>query len=362
MTIGFLLLSIFICFFAFLANKLKESEGIRIALAAFLSFALSGPITFTPDMHGYESWISNGGGRDFFFNFLLGNLDAKYQYYEFIHYIYIGITSIAFAFFISRFKCNPVLIILMFISLLYTHYATQIRFFAAYSLFSVSMYFWLVERKKYLGIVFYALALINHISILFMAPVLIYFKMGNRQVVKKTIVFTTAFSITLLMLFNFQFIPWEDLRFSEYLQIFGDGGKSSFFGGVFYLLPLIIIFMAVYWGEKWFIKKQPSLIQDIKFNLLFNLSFYPVVFIPLSFFVQILAQRFITTALLFQLIFVFYAANKMARKSKRIARLVGILLYIFIFTYQYFASEIILDNSYLSDTALEIFQSNVWIY
>jgi hypothetical protein len=136
-------------------------------------------------------------------------------------------------------------------------------------------------------------------------------------------------------------------------------GTSSFLGGVYIFFPCILIAVINYFILKALIKNSPEIENDLKFQFLYKMSFFPYIFLGLAFFIQILGHRFIFSSLLFQFLVLLYVTHFNVALRPRF--IIYCLFYsVFFFLYIYIIPSFQSENFLWSET-IKIFNSNSFI-
>jgi len=119
----------------------------------------------------------------------------------------------------------------------------------------------------------------------------------------------------------------------------------------------------IYFKNKKLIKSSSEIIKsDIKYQFLYKLSFYSVLFIPIGLFVQIFVHRYILASLVIWVSFIFYSLKYEESLLKRI-RSISIFLSLVIVSFLY----IYILPTYLFGTSgmelpLVLFMSNSTLF
>lgn len=337
-----ILLSIFGLFLSKISYLAFKNNVIGFILTFAFIYILSGFVTYTPDWEGYETWIKYDSGRDLFFNYLVNKISPNG--YKLIHLIFTGIYSLFLIYFISRFSKETLLIVLLYLPIIYLFYTTQIRFFMGYYAMCLALYFWFVNNNKKIATIFAVFAFASHISLLIFIPLLYFFKFKINTLHKKVIWFLVIFTVSFYSIINlFQLVFPQGSRFIGYFL--STQHDSSILGGLFSFIPAIIGIYLIYRYSIKKIKHCEDLSSDKNFQFLYRLSIIPVIFVGLALNRQIIGQRFIIPALLFQLLLIFYIARHYNTKKENF-NLAGLtLIYsLFYVTYVYILSPIVIGT------------------
>lgn len=278
---------------------------IPAVLSLVTVIALSGFVTYTPDMEGYVYWIENDRGRDFFFERLVGFYKSiGYANYTFIHLTFITLTSILLVHLVNKFKVNTLYVILLFLPIIYIYYTTQIRFFLGFYSMCCAIYYFTHGHYKKM-IVFGVFAMLAHISLLLFIPFFLFIRVRYKRMNRLVLyvgVSTVLVSYIASSLINF---IGQD-RFLGYLD---EDSLSTFMGALFKFLPALINLCVIYILMQKRIKEVPATVNDKNFMLLYKLSVVPYSLLGLACVFQIVGSRFIVPAFLFQIILLIYLSK-----------------------------------------------------
>ena len=197
--------------------------------------------------------------------------------------------------------------------------------------------------------------ILSHYSLVLFIPLyFLYHIKGN--------FFKKIFSITLIIFVGYTFLtsvlfPFlGNIRFISYLK--GDL-VSTYLGGLFNFLPFIPLYILINEYYHIRIKLDKTLQEDKVFNFLYKMSIFPIIFIGLSFTVQVLGHRMMITGLLFPILLFFYKFNKIRSASNKIKfGIVFIFLYLVFFLHLNYSTALFLDNWESVDEMLKIIESN----
>jgi len=339
-----------------ITSKYKETKLIGFVLAFIFVYIISGFVTYTPDWLGYATLLYKRYYREPFY-MLVQIVTLKYGYgFKQIQLLFTGLYTLFLIILISKFNKNPFLIVTLFIPIIYLFYATQIRFFLGYYSVCLSLYYFFISKKRVLALLLLIFGLINHYSLFIIFIFLFFFKYNVRGLFKKVIYVTIAlFIVFSISNYLYNFILSTNYWFSVY---FSKSERSSILGGVFSFMPSILSLILINGYARKMMNRIPSLFQDKKFVLLYRLSIVPYVILGIAIYVQVIGQRFIIPALLFQLLLVFYIARHYNTKKQNF-NLIGLTLfyYILYFTFVYILSPIVVGND-ITQKVLLMLNSN----
>lgn len=328
------------------------ASGISIYI---LIIIFSGLVGYTPDWDGYLYWYENDSGRDIFFTaasrfFLQMNLD-----YSYLHLAFVSLHGFFLAYLGGKMlgKYSGIMLF-MYISVVYLFYTTQIRFVLAY--FSACLGFFLLShgRKILQSAILFIFAIINHISIIAIAPIFLLLSFENkspRKFIFRTVVGGAFFYA--FIAFVFPFYGGE----SYLINYFSSGAAiSTAFGGIAtfspYLLSSILIF-------KLFPKVPPIRRVSISYGVAkwsSRMAIGSMIYFPVSIYYQIVGHRFIALALIFHLTaWIYIAISRVPFFFSRVLLIASVWFWFAFFAY--FGPAMFGLNSYIEKT-LNILESN----
>ena len=191
---------------------------------------------------------------------------------------------------ISRFTKNVFFILLFYLLLDNVHFVNQIRYYLAFPFFLFGIFF-LLEKKKHIpAVIFFCLALISHIgTVVLLASIPLFYIVSGKR-----------FHYWILGLSGFVFVITFFIFNSgigEVLKHFGaylaKDNLSSFFGGLFNAIPYILLMVFFYIETIRMQRIDPHIQEKKYFKFLYKLSFFPVIFLPASFLIQIIGHRYV---------------------------------------------------------------------
>jgi hypothetical protein len=342
-----LALSIFFQFYlSFIFQLIEELKLYKkiifiFSLLAFYVFFYG--ITDTADWGMYASLFNYEEiETDFLFRYLSLLTFALGYSFEDLFKLHILIYGYFFVKFISRFTQNILLVLGFYVFIAYVPLANQIRYYLALSLFLNGLYlFYFGARKK--SYLYFIFSVLSHSSmVVLFAFLLIEKKIAFADYVKKCII------LSLIIFFGFKFITTIGLfeilgKFKTYAV--ADELVSSFMGGVFNELPFIIILASLYFWIQNIIIKTPHILEDKVFVFLYKLTFFSIIFIPISFTIQVLGHRYVQAFFIVWLCLFVYVLNYIKSKETNIKYFVILSVYmIWLVYYSYFFSEIVLNS------------------
>jgi hypothetical protein len=292
-------LLIFFTFFS-LIFQFVENNKINVYLIFIFSLSLfyffTYGVTDTADWEGYiYKFDDTEASTDIIFRYLTLLAVLLGYSFEVIYQFHLMFFGFLFAFFISRFTKNIFLVLIFYLVISYVPLVNQIRYYLALSFFFNSMYFMFCSKRRTLSIVLLIFSVLSHSSmfILCLFPILSHLSTGSNYL-KRCIYASIGFFFVV-----FSFITLGISNFlNHYDQYFGKEMTSSVLGGIFNVLPHLIFLIFLYLNNEKAVEKYPDLLEDTKYKFLYRLSFFTVIFIPASLYIQVLAHRYVHALLI----------------------------------------------------------------
>lgn len=327
-----------------MAAKLKICKQVFNLFLLFVVFLLSFYfVEWTVDRYNYETMLTNIDVYDTDFIFkIIAILSVKYSYsYDQVYHFHIIIEAFLFALFSNKITNKPFIPLLFFILLNFVNIANQLRFFVGLGIFFYSMT--LYDKNKIVYYLLGVLACMNHLTMVIMFLIMPFrniickIKFRNYLVISFVIVLVVPFIKLLLPSFLMDFVRYLDDKY-----------KSSILGGIFNLLPTIFFVFTIMKTHSYLLIRY-EILKDCNYKLLYSLSVFSFVFIPLSVFFQLFSQRFVFT---FILIWVAYLFNYYPKSNKKLK---VCMMGIFTILWFYLSPLIFLGYSYYWDNLLVMF-------
>lgn len=328
-------------YFQFFKSPVAKLFVAIISLFIFY-LALLG-VKETADSNAYIFFFENQEVKtDFMFRFLsnfFANIGLDYFYLYQFHVLLFGIL---FAFFVSRFTNNIFLILIFYLLLLYVPLANQIRYYLGFGFFLNAIYFFYLTKKKFTSYLFIIISILSHSSIILLYGFILLNKFSTKENFLERCFYLSA--IVFVLVFSLNTIGLNSYL-GSYNDYFNIEVISSLSGGLYNIFPYIILLLLLHYRYKNSIKKYDQFNNDICFQLLYKLSFYPLIFIPASLYIQILAHRFVHASLIIWLC--FYCYSLIYEKSFKVYfnHVISICFVMTcLFYYTYFFSEIFFNE------------------
>jgi hypothetical protein len=355
----FLLYAILSSFFEFF-KKFELVKLISLAFGSGLFFLITFGVSDNSDWEIYESFFEGyRESTDFLFSFISNQIaDLGYDY-SIVYKIHILLMSFGFIYFSSRKSYSAVFIVLSSYLLIHlVPISNQIRYYLAFSFFLITIYNFLVLKNKKISIIFLILSLLSHAGIILLYGFLYFFYfVDEKKYIQKVAFYSVITGGIFFFLFFLGFV--FSTQFAAY---FSDLMLSSFFGGIFNNLLWIIWMLYLIGIHKKNIQiNETILIKDAYYNFIYKLSFFPFIFIIVSFIIQIFAHRYIASFLIVWVCYVLYSLSLESDSKKRFNSLLTFFLMILTTVfYIYFLPEFLIDTSG-TEAVMKILKSNSFI-
>ena len=311
-------------------NTIKNYASFYFCI--FFIILFSGFVTYTPDLVIYEYWLNNNLGRDIFFN-LISNIVNFYSLeYRGLHLIYITLSAFLLSFVVGISGLNRVLIVILWISLEYLAFTTQIRFFFSYFLSILAIYIFEVKKRRLISFFLFSLALLNHLSIV-LVPFMYFLFITLESSFIKNITRVFVFFIALSFVYLFYAQPIVDILLQSYIT--NQKNISSLAGGIYSAFGSILCIGFVYYIGNWCAIKIAIKNGDQILQFLYRLAVMPVIILIPGLFIKVINDRFLDTSILFFLMFVFYS-NRYLTKGKSFVWFMTIIILLINFWTRYF--------------------------
>lgn len=355
---GFIFLALFTLLIILITNISKmvfRNNFVDYVFTLVFLFIIAGLVTYTPDWWGYEFWISEGKGRDLFFNFFITHLLPPGQGYQFVHITFNIVYAIMLVYLVSRFTDHIFLVCVLYLLTIYILYTTQIRFFMGYFSLFIGIYLWQVQKKHFWAIVMILFALANHSSLLLFLALLPLFITDVDKLLFRAVQILLIVSVVFFVFRTIiSLIPQEYYLMLYFLET---DHHSSFLGGLFTFLPTILTMLALHFYSMHKAGEYPELLNDINFQYLYRFTVLPIIFFGIATERQVLGHRFILPSILFQLLLIMYISYYNTPRQNATLRWIVIVLVPFFVFYTYFLSAILVESE-LSKTVMQTIESN----
>ncbi len=341
-----LLLFLIITFLFQISNRDSVNKFIQIVIVLSIFFLFSLEIKMSADWDAYVLLFENKEAKvDPIFRYLSTIFKGFGYKFEQLYQFHIIIISLIFINFVRKVNNNIFFVFGAYIILYFVPITNQIRYYLAFALFLNACYYLYVDKKIKLSIILFILSILSHsaISLLFLFLIL------NKA--SKKIGYVKLLMISSISLFVFSFflqtIGIVDML-NKYGTYFSNEGTGSLLGGLFNIFPYITLLIVLYNNNKSIIKRKPYLIKDSIYILLYRLSMYSIVFIPISLYFQILSHRYVLPFTVVWLCLYLYPYQK-SKNQVKVLQQMWLVFFVFfvLFFYNYFLSEFIFGEKSL---------------
>lgn len=336
---------IFLVSFSFtFLNKTKTSIRVGNILGFFFFCVILLPVEYNADWDIYQILFDNPQiSFDITFSFLAKFFKTYNLSYRYLYITHVLLISLLFSLYSYSIKVtNGFFILLTYIILMYISLTNQIRYYLAFPLFLISTYYLIIAKDKIKFFITLLLAISSHIVIVLMIPFYFLFFKVKIKYFSKLVFAISIFS--LLVAFSFENVI--NLSFRENLNSYlTEDRRSSFLGGLFNLIPIIFYYIVINIRHKKLIKNYPEITNDLNYVYLYKLSVYPFIFLLLSIYLQIFANRFIQPMIIVWLFYFFYT-TEYTQKNKLNNSFLIFLFIIVNFAWSLLLSPLILGSDF----------------
>jgi len=197
--------------------------------------------------------------------------------FEFFYQSFYVLMMLIWGILINKLSKKRILLLLFSFPLIYIFMVNQIRYYFAFPVFLLGLYYFVFDNKKIAGGILFLLSFLSHSSIflLFAIVPLYYIDIRKKIGVLQFFIFL-LFIFLLLMFFNYGvrfFSVFNIKSFSGYLST-----SMNFSGFLFLLLPGLTYISTIYLLNKSF-SRYHFLYEDKLLNFLFKTSLFPFMLI-----------------------------------------------------------------------------------
>ena len=347
------------CFELFQDYSIIKTSSLLLGSIVF--YILLYNVTYNSDWEMYEAiFRGETESNDFLFNFISQSFSDRGYDYVSVYKLHIFLMGVGFIYFASRNNYSNVFgVISTYLLFQIIPVSNQIRYYVAFPFFLIAIYNLIVSKNRVVFFVFGILSIISHSAILLMYPfIYIYYFTSNETYIRKLIFYS------LILASFFYFISFVGFIFSFHFgSYFEEDFLSSFSGGLFNNFIWVFWFYFIYSINKRLMQTNSSLIEsDVKYQFLYKLSLYSIIFLPVSIFLQILSSRYIQASIIIWLLFYYYSLNYEESLKKRLISISMFVVLISVtFFYMYFLPTLLLGVS-TSEAFFELFLSNTFFF
>ena len=316
-------------------NNCTTAKIISLFMGSFVFYLLLYNVTYNSDWDNYETmYYFFERPNDFLFNYIAGIFSSKGLEYSFVYKFHILLMGTSFVYFASRFSyLNVFAVISIYLLYQIIPLSNQIRYYVAFSFFLIAVYNLIVSKKMGLFYIFAILSILSHLAILLMYPfIYFYYKYKGKQYYKCLVSYSIVLAIFLYALSSVIFTNL--FHFGEY---FDERLLSSLRGGIFsFLIWLLWLLLILKTNERLVVSTSNSIEIDIKYQFLYKLSIYPIIFIPTSLVIQIIGHRTILASIIVWVTYVLYSLTYESSLNNRLRSMTIFLCLVWLtFYYQY---------------------------
>lgn len=352
-----LLVTILLFYFFEIFRKNKIIKVVSPIFSILLFYLLLYNVTYNSDWDGYQFFYEGASSGDILFDFLSPIFNNHGYEYRNLYQFYIILMGISFTYFASRFSLNNTfVIIIIYLVFMIVPLSNQISYYVAFALFLISTYQLIVLKNKIAFIVFCFISVISHNGIIPLYLFIAFFYLIKEKRILNVSIWSSIALLGLTLLL-FLLVP---TFFGRFIGYFEENRRSSILGGLYSNLIWIIWIFLIYKRHKNLKKLYPEqLTVDVKYNYLYKLSLFPIMFIPIGFLLKIISSRYILAIIIVLLAYAFYSL-KYTNKIKTRANLISSILVMVVITYLYIyiLPFYIHESSETYLKTLEILQSN----
>ena len=303
-TIGFL--SILVLIYFFLGSKRSKLINlISIILGALVFYLFLFNVTYNTDWDNYESiFYGTSSVNDFMFSYLSNLFYLNKLDYSKLYQLHILLMGFGFIYFASRFNFSAIFcIISIYVMFQIIPLSNQIRYFVAFSFFLIAAYNFIIAKNYIVFSVFAIISLLSHSGILSMYLFIYFFyTISSEKFPQRMAIFSVFAAIILYTLARVNF------NFSSNLDEYLRNDVSSLLGGVYNILIWVFWVLFIYFKHNKLNKLCGNIIEvDSKYQFLYKLSMYSIIFIPIGLIIQVFLQRYVFASIIIWLSYVFYS-------------------------------------------------------
>lgn len=295
----------------------------------------------------------------YFFSFVSSIFNALGYGFVSVYRFHIILIACGLILFVTKFQRSYIFpCIFIYLVFQIVPLSNQIRYYVAFFLFLNAIANLIVLRKIPSFYIYSILAISSHLGILLMYPFL-YFYYNIKKYERTILLAGVGLAGVFLLLWAVgSSLPFGFRRFEYYLS---SDSFSSIKGGVFNVFIWCLWICYVWSIDQKIHRAHINTKEDSKYNVLYKLSFYSVIFVPTGLFIQILAHRYIIASLIIGLCFCFYSLQYERDRWQRLRRVSLIaLLFLVTFLYQYILpySILTLKDTISENVATRLLKSN----
>lgn len=324
---------------------------ILILLSLFLTIG----ITYNSDWNMYYYLFKLEHFKtDFMFTLLTKIFKGFGLTYEELFIFHIISIIFLFFFLITRFTRNYVYVFLIYFLLDYVHFTNQIRYYIGFPIMIMGLYYLLHKKNYILGICLATLSILFHNGLVVLFLFIPSFLLINEKKYLKVLMFCSFIFATFLFLVLQYGIGISFSHFDNYL---GGDYETSLIGGLFNALPYIIYLSFLIIEYSRITRKYPEIIYDRELLFLTKISFFPVLFLLTSFFLQIVGHRYILPFSIFWIIFYLKLISGLSQKVRLFKMILFSLVHLITLVCIYILPDFFLSENHMKEELHLILES-----
>jgi hypothetical protein len=325
-TISLLITGIFFLITSIVFAKTKFGLFYNLFIAFIFLYVFIVPVTYTPDLEGYNLFLGNENEVEPFFNFISRSVST----YDQLHKIFTISYIIIMLLYIAKFTNYIFSIAVIYILIVYLFFVTQLRYFMGVFALFLGIYFYYVKKKKIISVSFVIFAMLNHFGLILYLPLLYFFKIPINKVFRKSLAGSLIILISFFCLNLLGSSVFSGIRYGEY---FSKNLTSSITGGLFVFFPYFIMFLLVNFLHYTLVSKNPEVLNNKKYNFLYRISIFSIIYILIALTIQVIGHRMIIIGILNPILYCFYCKKYIKKLYKM--NLVFISSYVFLIFWSY---------------------------
>ncbi|WP_317174257.1 EpsG family protein [Chryseobacterium muglaense] len=260
---------------------------------------------------------------------------------------HIIVTTLINYFLITRFSKNYFYVMLAFMVLNYVHSVNQIRYFLGFPILCLGFYYLFLNKKIVFSIGLFILACLCHsaLSVLLIFIPLYYF-IQKKFFLNLILVCSVLIIVIIFIIFRFN-LAGKLNHFGDYLV---EENLTSLVGGLYRAFPYILNLGFLYFLNKSILEIFPEYDDDPKYVFLYKICFFSILFIPISFVIDILGHRYVIPFHIFWCLYFLYLTKDLEHKNRTIKFLMfGAIQIISAMFFYIFPDYVLKNNHYLNE-------------
>lgn len=312
-----------------------------LLITIFLYYATH--ITYTADYHMYDNFYKwEYDKTDILFQKAVIYFKDNYLQYHDLFVAHIFAITILYVLAISRLNKNIFYVFAFYLLLLFIPYINQIRYFMAFPSFLLATYYFIYRRNYILFVFFVILSGISHSAVLPLYSYFLFYYFIPEKYYKKILKFGTLILLLASYIISSSEVYTYFEHFGEYIK---NENQSTFFGGLFNILPSLTIIIPLYFLDENYKGDR----NNKTYIYLRKLSYFTCILLPAAVFIQILNQRYVYPfVVVWILFFLFLIKDKSFNARSRYVFLSYLILIVALYI-QYGLADIVFGDSFYID-------------